>query len=174
MCFVNCENVCILISDPHWTKFLDVCDELSNGCNLVKDQVLSVWVILSQKHISFISCILLRSFYDEWLLCGAYSTTYLCVNKDLIKNWSHRLGPFLGYKWSKCDHLTKNEMIWHFYYTFFRFMHCIYFYLVVSIGTCANLCMQTRIELGYFFMLLWGQQIEASKRFVTIGLLQAK
>jgi hypothetical protein len=34
--------------------------------------------------------------------------------------------------------------------------------------------MQTRIELGYFFMLLWGQQIEASKRFVTIGLLQAK
>jgi hypothetical protein len=164
------ENVCVLVGDPHWMKFLDMCDELSNECSLDKDQVLSMWVILCQKCIRFFSCILLRSFYDEWL-CGAYSTTYLCVSKDLVKNQPHRLGPFLGYKSSKYDHLTKAKMILHFYYTCFRFMHCIYFSLVISIGTCANLCMQTRIELCYFFRC---QQIEASKGFVTIGFLQAK
>jgi hypothetical protein len=35
-------------------KFLDVCDELSNECSLDKDQVLSMWVALSQKWFFFL------------------------------------------------------------------------------------------------------------------------
>jgi hypothetical protein len=39
-------------------KSLCTCDELSNGCSSYKDQILGVWVILTPKYVSFISCIL--------------------------------------------------------------------------------------------------------------------
>jgi hypothetical protein len=56
------------MSNPHKTKSLNVCDEFLNGCNLYKDQVLNACVILTQKYISFISCIL-QVFYMVYGCC---------------------------------------------------------------------------------------------------------
>ncbi len=47
MCSFDCESVHMIkctcfwwVSDLHWTKFLNVCDELPNGCSSHKDQIL--------------------------------------------------------------------------------------------------------------------------------------
>jgi hypothetical protein len=50
------------MNNPHKTKSLNVYDEFPNRCNLDKDQVLNACVILTQKCISFIFCIL-QVFY---------------------------------------------------------------------------------------------------------------
>jgi hypothetical protein len=46
-----------------------MCDELFNGCNSHKDHVSSVWMIQTQKYVSFISCIFQMLLYGVWVLC---------------------------------------------------------------------------------------------------------
>jgi hypothetical protein len=64
-----------------------MCDELSIGCSPPKNQILSTWVILAQKYVSFISCIVNVLL---WCVCILHKdlvyVTYLYANKDLIKN----------------------------------------------------------------------------------------
>jgi hypothetical protein len=76
------------VRDRHKTKFLNGCDELSNGCGPYKDQVLGVFITLTQKYVSFISKIFLKCF--AWCVCVVWDfwyTTYLYDIKDLIQNW---------------------------------------------------------------------------------------
>jgi hypothetical protein len=56
--FTKKQTYVFLMNDPHKTKFLNACDELPIGCSQHRDQVLNTLVILAQKYVSFIFCIL--------------------------------------------------------------------------------------------------------------------
>ncbi len=47
----------VLVNELYETKFLGMFGEFSMGCSPRKDRILSLWVILIQNHVSFISLI---------------------------------------------------------------------------------------------------------------------
>jgi hypothetical protein len=72
-----------LVSDFHEARFLNVYDYIPIGYNPHKDQVLSAWVILAQKHESFI--FLYCGYGVDVLYVNSICVPYLCASRDLIK-----------------------------------------------------------------------------------------
>jgi hypothetical protein len=77
--------------DSYETRFSNTCDKLPISCNPHEDQVLSTWVVLAQKHASFIFCIVEVILYDVWML--SESVTQLCLSRDSIEDWPVGLDP---------------------------------------------------------------------------------
>jgi hypothetical protein len=73
-----------LVGDFHKVRFLNVCDDIPIGYNPHKDQVLITWMILAQKHESFIFVYCEYGVY--MLYVNSICVTYLCASRDLIKN----------------------------------------------------------------------------------------
>jgi hypothetical protein len=54
---------------PNNERYLGMCDELSFGCSSHKDQALIMWMILTQKYVSFYNCV----------MCSVWMVHALCV-----------------------------------------------------------------------------------------------
>jgi hypothetical protein len=77
----------IFWSNPAKVRPIGKSSEFLIVCSLNKDQNLSMWVILAEKHVSFISCMVY--FIISWVVCGnLICVTYLCAtNKDWNFDW---------------------------------------------------------------------------------------
>ncbi len=69
MCYFDYGNVeknkqmyMFLVSDSHIYFLKSACDKLPIGCSSHKSQTLNAWMILTSRHVSFISCII-QMFY---------------------------------------------------------------------------------------------------------------